>query len=76
MGESATPSHEASTSTEDQQQGGQPGATSTTMIFGSMSESLLLTILQRLQELYSEITAGRADSKSASRYRYPCSWPP
>ena len=36
------------------------------MIFGNMSESLFLTILQRLQELYNEITAGRADSHSAS----------
>ena len=40
---------------------------STTMIFGSMSENLLLTILQRLQELYSEISAGRADSNVATR---------
>jgi len=38
------------------------------MIFGSLSENLLLTILQRLQELYSEITAGRADSNLATRY--------
>lgn len=68
MGVSTTPSHDVTTSTEGQQPSGQPGATSTTMIFGSMSESLLLTILQRLQELYSEITAGRADSKHASRY--------
>ena len=37
------------------------------MIFGSLSENLLLTILQRLQELYSEITAGRADSNLATR---------
>ena len=36
------------------------------MIFGNLSESLFLTILQRLQELYSEITGGRADSKMAS----------
>ena len=40
---------------------------STTMIFGSMSESLLLTILQRLQELYKEIHEGRTDSSSAAR---------
>lgn len=45
----------------------QPGSSSTTMIFGSLSENLLLTILQRLQELYSEITAGRADSNLATR---------
>ena len=38
------------------------------MIFSSLSENLLLTILQRLQELYAETTAGRADSNVASRY--------
>ena len=36
------------------------------MIFGNMSENLFLTILQRLQELYNEITAGRADSNMAT----------
>lgn len=36
------------------------------MIFGNLSENLFLTILQRLQELFGEITAGRADSKTAS----------
>lgn len=44
----------------------QAGSSSTTMIFSSLSENLLLTILQRLQELYSETTAGRADTKHAS----------
>ena len=32
------------------------------MFFGGISEDLFRTILQRLQELYGEITAGRADS--------------
>ena len=36
------------------------------MIFGSLSEDLFLKILQRLQELYNEITAGRADSSVAA----------
>ena len=43
------------------------GSSSTTMIFGSMSDNLLLTILQRLQELYKEIHDGRADSSVAAR---------
>lgn len=47
--------------------GGGRDSTSTTMIFGSMSESLLLTILQKLQELYREIHEGRTDSSSAAR---------
>jgi len=43
------------------------GASSTTMIFGSSNDSLLLTILRKLHELDAEISAGRADSHSASR---------
>ena len=42
-------------------------SSSTTMIFGSLSENLLLTILQRLQELYKEIHDGRAEGTSAAR---------
>ena len=45
-------------------------SSSTTMIFGSLSENLLLTILQRLQELYKEIHDGRAEGTSAAR----CVW--
>lgn len=36
------------------------------MVFGHLSEDILLMILQRLQELYSEISAGRADASVAS----------
>ncbi len=47
---------------------GKGGSNSTTMIFGSsQSDSILLTILQKLQELSSDITAGRTDSHVASR---------
>lgn len=42
-------------------------SSSTTMIFGSLSENLLLTILQRLQELYREIHDGRAEGSSAAK---------
>ena len=44
----------------------QDSSRNTTMFFGGMSENLFLTILQRLQELYGEITAGRADSHVAT----------
>ena len=43
------------------------GSSSTTMIFGSLSENLLLTILQRLQEMYKEIHDGRNEGSSAAR---------
>ena len=62
----------ADTTTSTQGTGGE-GATrgdssSTTMIFGSLSENLLLTILQRLQELYKEIHDGRAEGSSAAKW--------
>ncbi len=44
----------------------QDSSRNTTMIFGNLSENLFLTILQRLQELYNEIAAGRADSHTAT----------
>ena len=60
----------ADTTTQGAAAGGE-GATrdssSTTMIFGSLSENLLLTILQRLQELYKEIHDGRTEGSSAAR---------
>ena len=37
------------------------------MIFGSLSEDLLKMILQRLQEIYSEILTNRATGKQSSR---------
>lgn len=43
------------------------GASSTTMIFGSLSEDLLKTILQRLQEIYAEILTNRVTGTEASR---------
>ena len=75
-------SHEGSADTTTTTQGATAGAgaegattrgdssSSTTMIFGSLSENLLLTILQRLQELYKEIHDGRAEGTSAAR----CVW--
>lgn len=61
----------ADTTTTQGAAAGGDGATrdssSTTMIFGSLSENLLLTILQRLQELYKEIHDGRAEGTSAAR---------
>ena len=44
------------------------GNSSTTMIFGSLSEDLLKTILQRLQEIYAEILTNRTSGTEASRY--------
>ena len=38
------------------------------MVFDSLSNSILLTILQRLQELYSEVSAGRSDTNVANRW--------
>ena len=43
------------------------GSSSTTMIFGSLSEDLLKTILQRLQEIYAEILTNRVTGTEASR---------
>ena len=40
---------------------------STTMIFGGLSDNILLLILQKLEELYKETIAGRTDSKLANR---------
>ena len=48
------------------------GSTNTTMIFGSLSEDLLRTILQKLQELYAEILTNRAAGSQASRCSHVC----
>ena len=37
------------------------------MIIGGLSENLLLTILQRIEELYREVVGGRAEGSNASR---------
>ena len=38
------------------------------MIIGGVSENLLLTILQRVEELYREVTYGRTEGSHSSRY--------
>ena len=43
------------------------GPSSTTMIFGSLSEDILRTILQRLQEVYAEVLTNRTSGTQASR---------
>ena len=38
------------------------------MIIGAMSENLLLLILQKLEELYREMMAGRNEGSQANKY--------
>lgn len=62
-----TSSHEGTDGQGATKKGAEGGNSSTTLIFGSMPENLLLTILQRLQELNKEIHDGRAEGSNAAR---------